>query len=70
MNKNMNKAIEENVLKIKIKRFVWKFNLYQKFMCSDKNKKKNERAKETYPLSPSTPLTVFLIAEKLLSLCV
>ena len=34
------------------------------------NKKKNERAKETYRLSPSTPLTVFLIAEKLLSLCV
>ena len=39
-------------------------------MCSDKNKKKHERAKETYPLSTSTPLTVFLIAEKLLSLCV
>ena len=34
-------------------------------MCTNKN---NDEKKRTYPLSPSTPVTVFSIAEKLLSL--
>ena len=35
----------------------------KKIVCTGKKKKK-----QTYLLSPSTPVTVFLIAEKLLSL--
>ena len=40
-------------------------NLYWKFMCTDKNNGKNNT--NVLP-HPSTPITVFLIAEKLLSL--
>ena len=40
-------------------------NLYWKFMCTDKN---NGKKNTNSPLPPSTPVTVFLIAEKLLSL--
>ena len=36
-------------------------------MCTDKNYDKNKTYK-TYPLPPSTPVTVFLIAKKLLRL--
>ena len=36
-------------------------------MCTDKNNDKS-KTKQTYPLPPSTSVTVFLIAEKLLTL--
>ena len=48
-----------------MKRLVLEFNLYWKFVCTDRIM---IRTKQTYPLSPSTPVRVFLIAEKLLSL--
>ena len=54
----MSKAIEENKKQVTTKYF----NLYRKFMCTDKN---NDKNKMKLPLSPST---VFLIAEKLPSL--
>ena len=60
----MNKAIEENKLTVTIKRLL-QFNLYLKFLCTDKN---NDKNKTNLPLLTSTPVTVFLIAEKLLSL--
>ena len=41
-----------------IKRLVWKF------ICPDKN---NDKNKTNLPLPPSTPVTLLLIAEKLLS---
>ena len=39
----MSKATEENKLTVTIKRILSEFNLYSKFMCTDKNddKKKN-----------------------------
>ena len=52
-----------------IKILLWEFNLYWEFMCADKNNDKNK--KNLHPPSPvpsSTPVTVYLIAEKLLSL--
>ena len=54
----MSKAIEENKKQVTTKYF----NLYRKFMCTDKY---NDKNKMKLPLSPST---VFLIAEKLPSL--
>ena len=55
----MSKAIEENKWKVTIKRLVWYFNLYWKFMFTVKN---NDKSKMNLPLPSST---VFLIAEKL-----
>ena len=42
------------------------FNLYWKFICTDENNDKNK--KELPPPLSSTPIAVFLIAEKLLTL--
>ena len=61
----MSKAIEENKQKVTIKRIVWKFNLFWKFIWTDKN---NEKNKMNLPSPLSTPVTVFLITEKLLSI--
>ena len=61
----MSKAIEENNMTVTIKRLFWEFNLFWKFMCTGKN---NDKSKENLPLHPFTRVTVFLIAEKLLSL--
>ena len=62
----MSKAIEENKLTITIKRLLQEeFNLDRKFMCTDKS---NDKNKTKLPPPPSTQVTVFLIAEKLLSL--
>ena len=61
----MSKAIEENELTVLIKRLLCEFSKYWKFMCTDENSDKNKR---NLPLSPSTPATIFLIAENLLSL--
>ena len=47
------------------KRLLLEFNLYWKFMCTDKNNDKNKT--NLPPPPPSTPVTV-LIAEKLLTL--
>ena len=58
----MSKALEENKLTIIL---MWQFNLYWKFMCTDEN---NDKSKTNLPPPPSTSATVFLIAEKLLSL--
>ena len=41
-DKKMSKAIEENKLTVKIKRPLWEFNLYWKFMCRDRNDDKNK----------------------------
>ena len=38
----MSKGIEENKKKVAIKRFVWYFNLYWKFMCTVKIHDKNK----------------------------
>ena len=56
----MSKAIEEKKQKVTIKRLVREFNLYCKFMCTDKNNDKNKNL-------PPPPSIVFLISEKLLS---
>ena len=61
----MSKAIEENKQKVTIKRIVWKFKLFWKFIWTDKNNEKNEM---NLPSPLSTPVTVFLITEKLLSI--
>ena len=58
----MSKTIEKNKQKVMIKRLVWYFNLFWKFICTDKS---NDKNKINLPLLPST---VFLIAEKLPSL--
>ena len=39
--------------------------MFRKFMCTDKNDEKN---KTNLPPPPCTPVTVFVIAKKLLSL--
>ena len=65
--RKMSKAMEENELTVMIKRLEWQFNKFisevyvyrQKILII---------TKRSYPISPSTPVTVFLIAEKLLSL--
>ena len=56
----MSKAIEENKLTIMIKRLCQEYNSYWKFMCTDEIKDENK--------NNLTPVTVFVIAEKLLSL--
>ena len=61
----MSKTIEENWRLIK--RLLWEIGLYCKFMCTDENNNKHNKNKTTPPL-PYTPVTVFIIAEKLLSL--
>ena len=38
----MSKAIEENKLTVTIKRSLWEFNLFWKFICTDKNNEKNK----------------------------
>ena len=48
----MGKAVEEHKYKVMIKRLVWEFNLYWKFMCTDKNNDKNKNP-------PSTPVYDF-----------
>ena len=40
------------------KKFLCEFNLYWKFMCTDKNNSKN---KANFPPLPSTPVTVVLV---------
>ena len=64
------KALKENKLTVMIRRLLWQFSLYWKFMCtgkdSDRNKKK-ELASLLY-VSLQLQFAVFLIAEKLLSL--
>ena len=45
----MSQAINENELPDKIKRLLWEFSLYWKFMCTDKN---NDNNKTNLPLSP------------------
>ena len=47
--KKMSKAIEENKWRVMIKRPVWEFNLYWKFMRADKNNYKN---KTNLPIPP------------------
>ena len=61
----MSKALEEIKKKVTIKRLTLELNLYWKFMLTDKN---NDKNKMDLPLPPSTPVTVFLIGKKLLSL--
>ena len=62
----MSKSIAKNELTVMTKRLWREINLYWKFMCTDKSDKKNKTKLPS--LSPSTPATVFLIAEKLLNL--
>ena len=62
----MSKALEENKFTDKVKRLLWEFNLYWKFMCTEK--KIMIRTKQTYTLFPSTLVIVFLIAEKIMGL--
>ena len=61
----MSKAIEENKLTAMIKNILCEFDLFWKFMCTDEN---NDKNKTNLFLPPSTPVTVFLIARKLLYL--
>ena len=63
------KAMESKVT-VTIKRLFWEFDLYCNFMFTDKKMMKVKRTKEltTQPVPPSTPITVFLIVEKLLNL--
>ena len=61
----MTKAIENNKLTVMRKRLLWECNLYWKFMFTDENNDKNK--KNLHPLH-FTPVTVFVTAEKLLSL--
>ena len=61
----MSKAIEENKLTVMIKNILCEFDLFWKFMCTDEN---NDKNKTNLFLTPSTPVTVFLIARKLLYL--
>ena len=63
----MNKAREENKMRVMMKRLLCEFNLYWKFMCTDKNNDKNKK-KLPHPPPTFTPVTVFFIAQKLLRL--
>ena len=65
MKKEMSIAVEENKLAVTIKRLMWEFKLSWKFIFADKNNDKNKT--NLLPLL-SIPVTVFLIAEKLLRL--
>ena len=61
----MSKAIEENKLTVMIKNILWEFDLFWEFMSTDEN---NDKNKTNLFFPPSTPVTVFLIARKLLYL--
>ena len=62
----MSKAIEENKLIVTIKRLFMRIQfILQIYVCTNKNHYKN---KTNLPPLPSTAVTVFLAAEKLLSL--
>ena len=54
----MSKAVEENKLTITTKRLSWEFDLYQKFMCTDKNN--NNKKTKSHP-SPFIPVTFSLL---------
>ena len=60
----MSKAVEENKLTVMIRRFLWEFNLYCKFMYPNENNDKSKTSLPPPPPTPSTPDTVFLNAEK------
>ena len=62
MRKSKKSKKKKNKQKVMIKTIVLYFNLYWKFMCTDKN---NDNNKMSLPLLPST---VFLVTEKLPSL--
>ena len=57
--------MEENKLAVMKKKLLWEFKLYSKLTCTDKN---NDKNKTNLPSPISTPVTVFLIAEKPLNL--
>ena len=61
MKKKMSKAMEENKFTVMIQRLLWEFKLHWEFMCTDENKNKN---KMNLLFPSSTPVTVFLIADK------
>ena len=61
----MSKATEDNKMTVTEKILLWEFNSYWKFMCTDENNGKN---KTCVQIPPPTPVTVFLITAKLLSL--
>ena len=56
------KQQKKRKLTIKIKKLLWEFNLYRKFMCTEENNDKNKE--NLHPVA--TPVTVFLIAGTLL----
>ena len=56
------KQQKKKKLTIKIKKLLWEFNLYRKFMCTEENNNKNKE--NLHPAA--TPVTVFLIAGTLL----
>ena len=56
------KQQKKKKLTIKIKKLLWEFNLYRKFMCTEENNDKNKE--NLHPAA--TPVTVFLIAGTLL----
>ena len=45
----MSKAIEENKLTVMIKRILWEFKSYWKFMCTNKDYDKNKKNVPPYP---------------------
>ena len=59
------KTIEENKQKVKIKKICKRIQFIVEIMCTDKN---NDENKTKLPPPLYNPVTVFLIAEKLLSL--
>ena len=61
----MSKAVEENRLTVTIK-ILFEISIYIENLCVQT--RILVRTKRTYLLLPFTPVTVFLIAEKLLSL--
>ena len=46
----MSKAKEKSKLAVKIKRLSREFNLYRKFICTDKNNEQNELTPSPLPL--------------------
>ena len=61
----MSKAVEENRLTVTIK-ILFEISIYIENLCVQT--RILVRTKRTYLLLPFTPVTVFLVAEKLLSL--
>ena len=53
--------MEENKFTVMIQRLLWEFKLHWEFMSTDENKNKN---KMNLLFPSSTPVTVFLIADK------